>query len=203
VHRQAGWLSALLGTAALAAGGAGAATPLHCTEGHQQEWLSACALALAAADRLELPAPADPWKILAGFAFTADDQLAERFCAACDHLIAEPWRLPERERRRLVGSGWPSVGRACSRAQHLEWLRACEAEAKSIVGRPRHELLARFGEQGGISTRTDRSYVHRRCTALKVRVRFLPVGDAGERGESADDRVETVAVYIDPFVVVD
>jgi hypothetical protein len=204
-HFGSSWFSAMLSLFGLVSGCASAPVPrLGCADVHHNEWLSACAFALYAVDRLEHPAPdSDPWKVLSRFVFEADEHLAEQFSSACDHLMEEPWRLSERDRPWLIRSGWPPVKRICSRAQHIEWLRACEADAKSLVGQPRRQLLVFFREEGGLSTRTQRSYVHRRCAALKVLATFLPAGDAGEWGESADDLVDKAVLYIDPFVVVD
>jgi hypothetical protein len=204
VGRGSARLSALLGTLVLASGCASAPVPQPgCDDVHQKEWLYGCALALAAAERLEHPPPRDPWMVLSQFAFEADDHLAERFAAACDRLIAEPGRMAEADRRRLMRSGWPADKRTCNGALHIEWLRACEADAKTVVGRSRRELLTLFSKEGGIFTRTQSSYIHRRCTALKVRATFLPVGAVVEWGESADDLIERVVVYIDPFFVAD
>jgi|ERR1700674_786489 len=175
-----------------------------CGNTQQQEWLSACAFALVAVDRREHPPPStDPWKILSGTTFESAEPLADHFVAACEGLMREPWRLVERDRPWLARSGWPPIQSACTRAQHHEWLSACEADVKAIEGRTRRELLAVFAEEGGLSTRTKRTYVHRRCVALKVQASFRPVGDALEWGESPADIVSRATAFIDPFSVTD
>ncbi len=58
----------------------------------------------------------------------------------------------------------------------------CEFISKSIdeihtikVGMTRRELLAVFETEGGISTRTQRQYVYKKCEYIKVNVKFEPV----------------------------
>jgi hypothetical protein len=192
-------LAALLLLSGCASGAAGRP----CGDAEQNEWLSACAFGLITADRREHPPPTDPWQILTRATFASPEPLADHFVAACEGLMREPWRLAERDRPRLAQSGWPPVRSACTRAQRREWLSACETDVKALQGRTRRELLAVFAEEGGLSTRQQRTYVHRRCVALKVQATFRPVGAATAWGESLEDVVSGAAAFIDPFAVVD
>jgi hypothetical protein len=67
------------------------------------------------------------------------------------------------------------------------------------VGMTRAELLKVFGEEGGLSTRTQRTYVYKECRYFKVNVKFEAVGNVEERlGESPDDKIfEISKPYID------
>lgn len=59
---------------------------------------------------------------------------------------------------------------------HSEWIAQSLKEMETIkVGMTRTDLLRVFGEEGGLSTRTQRQYVYRECPYLKVAVEFEPV----------------------------
>jgi hypothetical protein len=51
----------------------------------------------------------------------------------------------------------------------------------------REDLLGVFTTEGGISTRRQRTYVHKQCPYVKVDVKFAPFG-TGE-AESSKDRI--------------
>jgi hypothetical protein len=62
------------------------------------------------------------------------------------------------------------------------------------AGMTRADLLKVFREEGGLSTRTRRTYAYGGCRYFKVDVRFEPAGGAGERlGESPDDRIVEIS----------
>jgi hypothetical protein len=195
-----------LTTLVLALMGSGCATGTarrHCGDAEQDRWLSACAFALPAAARREHPRPSDPWLTTSREAFASAAPLADHLVAACEELMREPWRIAARDRQELARSGWPPIERACTEAQHREWLRACEADAKAIAGRTRRELLAVFDEEGGLSAMDERDYFHRRCTALKIHVTFRLVSDGHAGNESPEDVVLQAAARIDPYFVFD
>jgi len=56
-------------------------------------------------------------------------------------------------------------------------------------GMARADLLKFFMTEGGVSTRTARTYVHRSCPHIKVAVEFQPVGDVDRFGESLADKI--------------
>ncbi len=193
-----------LGAAPLPPAGATGPVPRPCGEARHNQWLSACAFALIAAARRDRPLPTDPWQVLSrDDVFESAPPLADHFVAACEQLEREPWRLAEVDRPDLARFGWPPLDRACTIAQHLAWLRGCEADVAAIVGRSRRDLLAVFGEEGGLSTTEQRDYVHRRCGALKVRAIFRPAGGGRAPDESPDDTVVQTTAYIDPYFVAD
>lgn len=57
----------------------------------------------------------------------------------------------------------------------------------------RGELLKVFNGEGGISNRTWRRYVYRRCGYIKVDVEFEPVGKSESGNESPDDLITKIS----------
>ena len=61
-------------------------------------------------------------------------------------------------------------------------------------GTTRAELLKVFTTEGGLSTATHRSFVHRRCPYIKVDVEFTPSSPAqGALDERPNDTVKTIS----------
>jgi hypothetical protein len=78
-------------------------------------------------------------------------------------------------------------------SEQARWIAASMKEIQSIkAGMTRAELLKVFTVEGGISARTWRRYVYRRCGYIKVDVEFSPVGSGGG-GESPDDRITKIS----------
>ncbi|HVE57906.1 MAG TPA: hypothetical protein VNB22_13825 [Pyrinomonadaceae bacterium] len=72
--------------------------------------------------------------------------------------------------------------------------RFLEESLKNIseikVGMTRREVLKIFGEEGGISSRTQNHYVYNKCSFIKVDVKFEPVGNEKDKlSESPDDKL--------------
>ena len=85
-----------------------------------------------------------------------------------------------------------------------KWVLKSLKEMNEVkAGMTRAELLKVFGEEGGLSTRTQRTYVYKECRYFKVDVKFEAVGEVYERhGESPDDKiVEISRPYIDYSVL--
>ncbi len=62
------------------------------------------------------------------------------------------------------------------------------------VGMTRADLLKVFEEEGGISTRTQQTYVYRECPYFKVDVRFEPVGELhGKEFVSSGDKIVNIS----------
>ncbi len=57
----------------------------------------------------------------------------------------------------------------------------------------RRELLAVFETEGGISTRTQRQYVYKKCEYIKVNVKFEPVVRQDKFGESPNDKIVEIS----------
>jgi hypothetical protein len=79
-------------------------------------------------------------------------------------------------------------------SEQARWIAASLTEMESIkVGMTRSELLKVFMGEGGISNRTWRRYVYRRCGLIKVDVQFAPAGDPKSTGESPEDRITRIS----------
>jgi hypothetical protein len=82
-------------------------------------------------------------------------------------------------------------GVAFSQQQTL-WILKVMSEIGTVrAGMTRKELLKVFSEEGGISTRTHRTYVYKACPYIKVNVVFSSV-DAGDQ-ESGDDKIVSIS----------
>ena len=65
--------------------------------------------------------------------------------------------------------------------------------ARIQPGMTRKDVLRVMTTEGGISTRTQRTYVYPGCPYIKVVVRFTPVGPADQSDEGPDDKVDSVS----------
>jgi hypothetical protein len=66
---------------------------------------------------------------------------------------------------------------------HVEWVAQALMRMQTIKpGMTRDDLLKVFTTEGGISTRTQRTYVSRDCPYFKVDVEFKAVGPPGRNG---------------------
>jgi hypothetical protein len=79
-------------------------------------------------------------------------------------------------------------------SEQARWIRENLPELESIkVGMTRDQLLKVFMGEGGISTRTWRHYVYRKCVNVKVDVEFSPVGNADTYGEGPEDQITKIS----------
>jgi hypothetical protein len=79
-------------------------------------------------------------------------------------------------------------------SEQARWIAASLTDMRSIqVGMTRGELLKVFMTEGGISSRTWRRYVYRRCGYIKVDVEFAPAGDPKSTAENPDDRITRIS----------
>src|ERR1700753_764005 len=84
--------------------------------------------------------------------------------------------------------------------KHSEWVEKSLKEMQTIkTGMSRGDLLKVFTKEGGISTRTWRTYVYHECPNIKVDVKFEPVEDVNDGlTEYKSDRiVEISKPYLD------
>ena len=78
---------------------------------------------------------------------------------------------------------------------HTRWIdHVIRSIATIKPGMTRQNLLNIFGEEGGLSTRTQRKYVYKHCPSIKVDVEFSPVDTAGDGKtrqyeENPDDKI--------------
>jgi hypothetical protein len=86
--------------------------------------------------------------------------------------------------------------------QQTLWVLKVMSEIGSVhAGMTRKELLKVFGEEGGLSTRTNRTYVYKGCRYIKVNVVFSRV-DAKEQ-ESDDDKIVSISGPYLAYVIMD
>jgi hypothetical protein len=79
-------------------------------------------------------------------------------------------------------------------SEQARWIAANLVELESIkVGMTRGQLLKVFMGEGGISNRTWRRYVYRRCGYVKVDVEFDPAGNPSSHEEGPDDRITKIS----------
>ncbi len=158
-----------------------------CSERAQSIWLTSCGWALDAIRRAESPHPENPRENTDAL-FTPQTNLSDEFVDACYELLAQPGRVPTSDHLRSFLRS--SLADPCTRNDHLQWLRSCESDAHALVGLTRADLLRTFHEEGGLSTFSERTYLHRRCHLLKVEIQFsLTHPDT----ESPDDVIEDVS----------
>ena len=85
-------------------------------------------------------------------------------------------------------------------AERVKWVEKSLKEMQSVkAGMTRGDLLKVFTEEGGLSTRTQQTYVYRECQYFKVDVRFEPVGDVrGGHFVSPGDKIVNISKpYLD------
>lgn len=86
------------------------------------------------------------------------------------------------------------AGRKLAELDHPDWLAEAMREIATVKpGMTREELLKVFEEEGGLSTRTRRTYVYRGSLYIKVDVTFEAVGDAEKLGTSPKDKVVKIS----------
>jgi hypothetical protein len=79
--------------------------------------------------------------------------------------------------------------------ERTKWIvKVLRQIGKIKPGMRRKDLLTVFTTEGGISTRTQRTYVHTECPYIKVTVRFKAVsGESPGLDEDPDDIIESVS----------
>ena len=78
------------------------------------------------------------------------------------------------------------------RWEHAEWVAKLLKQIETIsVGMTRQDLLGVFTTEGGISSRQQRTYVHKECPYIKVDVKFKPVGPGYE--ENSQDQITEIS----------
>ena len=93
----------------------------------------------------------------------------------------------------------PSLVASDQDAELTRKLKVIIDEVKLVQpGMTRGDLLKYFTTEGGISNRTQRRYVEKRCPYIKVDVEFKPVGKGdGPLGESEADIITHIS---EPFL---
>lgn len=75
---------------------------------------------------------------------------------------------------------------------HIEWVVATLRRIEEVKpGMTRRQLLEVFTEEGGISSRLQRTYVSRECPLFKVDVKFEAAGSSARDSEGRVSMVES------------
>jgi hypothetical protein len=107
--------------------------------------------------------------------------------------------------RQVRGDG-PQTSRGEVASPHVVWVVEALKQMQTVKpGTTRVELLRVLAPEGGLSTRTQRTYMYRGCMYFHVDVTFAPVEAAGQAaqngvspGESGQDVVSKVSrPYLD------
>jgi hypothetical protein len=83
--------------------------------------------------------------------------------------------------------------------EHTKWVDSVMRSILAVKpGTTRRRLLEVFMEEGGLSTRTQRTYVYRHCPYIKVDVQFAAVGNEDGSAEMPGDKIVTISrPYLD------
>ena len=84
--------------------------------------------------------------------------------------------------------------------KHGEWIAKSLSKIQTIkIGAAKADLLKIFREEGGLSTRANRTYVYHECPYIKVDVEFKPVEDAMNRLSEypGDEIIKISKPYLD------
>jgi hypothetical protein len=94
----------------------------------------------------------------------------------------------------LMTTGTPAQN-AKAGTDHTKWVESVLRAADTIKpGMTRKELLRVFTEEGGLSSRTWRTYVYKDCPYIKVDVEFSPAGDVGNGlREGPNDKIVKIS----------
>ena len=88
---------------------------------------------------------------------------------------------------------------------HRQWIVKVLQQCVTIrVGMTRQDLLKVFTTEGGISTRSQRTFVHKDCANIKVDVQFKPVGQEDQKlKELPEDQITAISRPYLQFAVSD
>src|SRR6266566_3862947 len=104
-------------------------------------------------------------------------------------------RTVRRELASSMGEEPSADSRRVLSDERTKWIaKVLRQIGKIRPGMRRRDLLTVFTTEGGISTRTQRTYVHTECPYIKVTVRFKAVsGESPSLDEDPDDIIESVS----------
>jgi hypothetical protein len=86
--------------------------------------------------------------------------------------------------------------------EHTKWVDHVMRSIATIKpGMTRQDLLQVFAEEGGLSTRTRRTYVYKHCPHIKVEVDFSPVEDLSRNhAPTAENPADRIVKISRPFL---
>jgi hypothetical protein len=93
----------------------------------------------------------------------------------------------------FVGNASQKSGRAA--IDQTRWIANALQEIQSVqVNMKRRDLARVFTTEGGLSTRSSRVYVYKKCPYIKVKFDFQPAqGSENLSRESEDDRITKIS----------
>jgi len=81
--------------------------------------------------------------------------------------------------------------------EHTKWIdHVLRAISMIKPGMTRKDLFSVLTEEGGLSTRTRRRYVYKRCPYIKVEIEFSPVNEIGPGHNATSEDPEDKIVKI-------
>jgi hypothetical protein len=82
--------------------------------------------------------------------------------------------------------------------EHTKWIASVMDSIHTIKpGMMRQDLMKLFTTEGGISTRSHRTYNYRQCAYIKVTIEFQPVDKPRDATEMPTDRIVSIS---NPFL---
>lgn len=79
--------------------------------------------------------------------------------------------------------------------EHQQWIEKVLEQTETVkIGMTRQDLLKVFTTEGGISTGTHRTFVHKECAYIKVDVEFKPIGHEDQKlKELPEDQITAIS----------
>jgi hypothetical protein len=85
--------------------------------------------------------------------------------------------------------------------EHTQWIANLMQSIATIQpGMTRQDLFQVFTEEGGLSTRTRRTYVYKHCPYIKVDVEFSAVEDSGVDATSPENPADKIVKVSRPYL---
>jgi hypothetical protein len=82
--------------------------------------------------------------------------------------------------------------------EHAKWIVSVMDSIDTIKpGMMRQDLIKLFTTEGGISTRSHRTYIYRQCAYIKVTIEFQPVDKPRDATEMPTDKIVSIS---NPFL---
>ena len=82
--------------------------------------------------------------------------------------------------------------------EHTKWIASVMDSIHTIKpGMMRQDLMKLFTTEGGISTRSHRTYIYRQCAYIKVTIEFQPVDKPRDATEMPTDKIVSIS---NPFL---
>jgi hypothetical protein len=85
--------------------------------------------------------------------------------------------------------------------EHTQWITHVMKSIATIQpGMARRDISELFGEEGGLSTRTQRTYVYKHCPYIKVIVEFTPFAGSINGPGAPENPADSIIRISRPFL---